>query len=427
MAKQFAATLLLLGLLSLGGCSTAEKPPQTDQSSTAGPNELAAQPQEPVQRKGTASAPPEATLQPIPTAEDEIATPAAVETAEIDAGFETPAEKPDPDEAAVAAQPSQVDVNEPVAAEPSEPNDVQAIEPKDVRSVEPNDVTAVEPDGAVAIPGEPDDTTTEPREADEETFTAPFYREYAKILKTYVLENGLVDYSTLDRRRLDLKAILMDLDELDPNVYQGWSNDEKLAFWINAYNLKMLDIITRNYPIRSSWWLRLTWPPSDIRHIKDIWTGYKFIVMDEEFTLDAVERRFFREMFDDPRAYLAITYASRSSPSLRRTPYRGEGIDRQLDQHVKGFLDGPQGIEIDRRDRVVRLPALFKPSWRGKEFVSRYGTDKKFKNRDSETRAVLSFLARYLPAEEVYFLEVENYRIEYRNFDWRLNDTSRSY
>ena len=427
MAKQLVATLLLLGSLSLAGCLTAEKPPQTDQPLATASKERAAQPQEPAEPEAAASDPLEATFQPIPTGEDEVVAPLPDETAETGMGLEVPAEVPDSNEAAVAVQPSPVDVNEPVAAEPSESNDEQAVEPNDVQSAEPNDLTAIEPDDAVAIPSEPNDTTTVPHEADEETFTAQFSREYARILKTYVLENGLVDYSTLDRRRLELKAILAKLDELDPSVYRAWSTDEKLAFWINAYNLKMLEIITRNYPIRSSWWLRLTWPPSDIRHIKDIWTGHKFIVMDEEFTLAEVERRFFREMFDDPRAYLAITYASRSSPSLRQTPYQGERIDRQLDQHVRRFLAGPQGIQIDRRDRIVRLSALFKPSWRGREFVNRFGTDKKFKSRDPETRAVLSFLTRYLPPEDVYFLEVENYRIEYMNFDWRLNDTSRSY
>ena len=248
--------------------------------------------------------------------------------------------------------------------------------------------------------------------------------DYAEVLAKYVDDNGRVNYTGLSRDRKPLDNYIKSL--ASPST-DGWGEQDWIAFWINAYNLKMLDIITRNYPIRSSWWLRLPWPPSDIRHIRDIWTSYKFIVMDEEFTLDAVERRFFRKAFDDPRAYLAITYASRSSPSLRRTPYRGEGIDRQLDQHVRGFLAGPQGIQIDRRNRVVRLPALFKPSWRGKEFVSRYGTDKKFKDRDPETRAVLNFVTGYLPPEDVYFLEVENYRIEYRNFDWRLNDTSKGY
>jgi hypothetical protein len=76
---------------------------------------------------------------------------------------------------------------------------------------------------------------------------------------------------------------------------------------------------------------------------------------------------------------------------------------------------------------VVRLSALFKPNWRGKEFVGRYGTDKKFKAHDPETRAVLNFLTTCLPREDVEFLEVENYTLEYLNFDWRLNDTARGY
>ena len=76
---------------------------------------------------------------------------------------------------------------------------------------------------------------------------------------------------------------------------------------------------------------------------------------------------------------------------------------------------------------MVRLSALFKPGWRGKEFVGRYGTDKKFKSRDPETRAVLNFLTNYLSREDVEFLEVENYSLEYLNFDWRLNDTSKGY
>ena len=207
----------------------------------------------------------------------------------------------------------------------------------------------------------------------------------------------------------------------------GWSNDEKLAFWINTYNLKLLDIIVRNYPIQSSWWLRLTWPPSDIRHIPGIWTDYKFIVMGEEFTLAEVERRFFHRTFNDPRVYLAINYACRSGPPLRRKPYEGEHLAQQLDEQVKAFLAGPQDFRIDRQAMVVYLSAIFKPTWRGKEFVARYGTDKKFKDRDPETRAVLNFITGYLSREDAYFLETENYTIEYMNFDWRLNDTSRGY
>jgi len=226
----------------------------------------------------------------------------------------------------------------------------------------------------------------------------------------------------LRRQRLKLKRLLSTPDELDPDLYAGFLKEDKLAFWINTYNLKMLEIIARNYPIQSSWWLRLTWPPSDIRHIGGIWSDYRFIVMDEEFTLGDVERRLFARLLAEPRAYLATTYATRSSPSLSRRPYRGATLTEQLDAQVKAFLASGNGLRIDRDKDIVYLSALFKPTWRGKDFVGRYGTDKKFKDRSPETRAVLNFLTRYISSEDVYYLEVENYTISYMNFDWRLND-----
>jgi hypothetical protein len=240
-------------------------------------------------------------------------------------------------------------------------------------------------------------------------------------LHEHVRKDGGVDYGRLRRKRLRLKQLLQVPDELDPNEYREWSDDKKLAFWINTYNLKMLEIIARNHPIQSSWWLRLTWPPSDIRHIGDIWSDYRFIVMDEEFTLGDVERRVLRRMAD-PRAYLAIAYCSRSGPRLRPTPYRADQLDEQLDEQVRTFLASDHGVWIDRDKNVVHLSALFKPTWRGKEFVARYGMDKKFKGRPPETRAVLNFLTHYLAPDDVYFLEVENYTIVYTNFDWRIND-----
>ncbi len=340
----------------------------------------------------------------------------------------------------------------------TEPNDVETVAAERAEGDEPDvpvpaempQSDAAEPMPALEKPAEPelnqpivstppvsmDDapdepvTTEEPSKptaADEPTpeAMAPFYRGYADLLQQHVRADGGVDYESLRRRRLMLRQLLAWADELDPNVYRQWSRDEQLGFWIDVCNLKMLEIIARNYPIESSWWLRLTWPPSDIRHIDGIWSDYRFIVMEEEFTLGAVERRFLSKTFGDPRAFLAITYASRSGPPLRRVPYRGEALDRQLDEQVRAFLTSDKGLRIDRAKGVVYLSALFKPTWRGKEFVARYGTDKKFKDRPPETRAVLSFVTRYLGPDDAYFLEVENYALEYMNFDWRLNDASR--
>ncbi len=331
-----------------------------------------------------------------------------------------------------AAQEDMAGPNEPAASEIAEQAAVtsRTVEPNEIRvqgpPAEPNQASTV---GPTVEPNEA--ATAESRKEQPQVTEEPpdpiisFYEEYGQLLNQYVREDGRVDYDSLRRKRLWIKQLLRTPDELDPNLYRTWSESEQLAFWINTYNLKMLDVIARNYPIESSWWLRLTWPPSDIRHIEGIWSDYRFIVMDEEFTLGDLERRFFHQRFADPRSFLALHYATRSGPRFRRQPYRGDELDRQLDEQVRTFLSTDQGFRIDRDRGVVYLSALFKPTWRGKEFVARYGTDKKFKDRPTETRAVLNFLTHYVADDDVYFLEVENYTIEYTNFDWRLNDASR--
>jgi len=406
---KLSAPALLLGVLWFAGCTQVKPPPQIEPAGGAESVRPAAEPnglQGQVQSIAVGDEPNEARTQPAWAERDSSATVDPVGTVPAGVVREARTENIAGMEGLTAVQEEPVDADAPVRDKAREPGDAKPAGPNSVRPAEPNTIPSV--------PAEPNDATTA-------TFT-----EYAEILKMYVREDGRVDYGALRRRRLDLKPLLMKLGELDPDAYQRWPRDEKLAFWINAYNLKMLDIVTRNYPIQSSWWLRLTWPPDDIRHIRGIWTDFKLVVMDEEFTLAEVGRRFFKA-FDDPRVHLALTYASQSSPILRWQPYRGDKLDRQLDEQVKQFLSSPRGLQIDRRNMVVRLSALFKPTWRGKEFVARYGTDKKFKNQDAETRAVLNFITGYLTREDVYFLEVENYAIEYMNFDWRLNDTSRGY
>ena len=454
MSRPFAILSLLPGLLLLfAGCTgvSPELPPPEPQASP------------PIRSVG-----PESSQISVTPPEDDVAeaTPPKGQEAGTDADRVTTAAIAAAPESEVKREPESTTTNEEAVAKPVPSVSLEAPpQPQVADTAEPNvpaqPETTLEPEATgigrteASGPAEPDATDVigpEPLETSESPLPTPteettaevpsqatdtdegetatlagFYQEYAKILQGYVREDGRVDYSSLRRKRLRLKHLLNEPDELDPNVYQGWPQEERLAFWINTYNLKMLDVIVRNYPIQSSWWLRLTWPPSDIRHIGGIWSDYRFIVMDEEFTLAEVERRLFRKTFGDPRAFLAITYPVRSGPNLRRTPYRGPDLDRQLDEQVRAFLSSDKGFHIDREKAVVHLSALLKPSWRGKEFVGRYGTSKKFKNHPAETRAVLNFLTQYISQEDVYYLEVENYTLAYMNFDWRLNDSARGY
>jgi hypothetical protein len=253
-----------------------------------------------------------------------------------------------------------------------------------------------------------------------------FYGKYAEVLKDFIDDKGMVDYTTLRRQRLKLKALLREFENLDPNEYRTWTKENKIAFWLNAYNIQMLKIITDNYPIRSSRILRLYpgWGPNSILHIKGIWTDYKFLVMDEEFALSEIDKRFFRKEFNDPRVYFALSRGSLSSPPLRNEPYYGHRLNKQLDDQVKRFLSRPLALHIDTEKQRVYLSSLFQSSSYGKEFVDKFAIDKKFKDHEPTTRAVLNFITNYVSRDKVSFLEIGNYSVKYMKYNWTINDGS---
>ena len=250
-----------------------------------------------------------------------------------------------------------------------------------------------------------------------------FHDKCAGILENYVDDKGMVDYKTLKRRKPELNQLLDEFAKLDPNVYNSWSKEDKIAFWLNAYNIKMLKIIIDNYPIESSRILRVLWGPDSIRHIEGIWDKYKFTVMDEEFTLKEIEQRFFRKEFNEPRVFFALSCASLSSPPLRNEPYYGCRLYEQLDDQAKKFLSSPRAFRIDKEKQIVHLSAIFHPTWYGKEFISKYGTDKKFKDQPPHLRAVLNFATNYISKQDLFFLERENYSVKYITYNWTLNDS----
>jgi len=252
-----------------------------------------------------------------------------------------------------------------------------------------------------------------------------FHDKCAKILSSFVGQDGMVDYKTLHRKRLELKHLLNEFGKLDRNEYSSWPKEDKIAFWINAYNIQMLDVIVQNYPIEASKILGVVWGPYSIRHIDKNIGGIskqKFIVMDEEFTLEETEQRFFRKEFDEPRIFFALGQATISGPVLRNEPYYGNKLYEQLDDQVRKFLLGGQGFQIDRGRNIVYLSALLHPDQYGRDFISRYGTDKKFKDQEPAVRAVLNFITNYISEQDTSFLEVENYSVGYINYNWRIND-----
>lgn len=265
---------------------------------------------------------------------------------------------------------------------------------------------------------------TEPDDSQRRSAT-PFHDKCVGVLRTFVNARGMVDYKRLRPERYELGLLLEELGRIDPSEYRSWSKEDKIAFWINTYNLQKLKVVVDNYPITaSSQILAAYWGPLNIRHIEGRIAAHRFLVVDEQFTFAEIERRFFRGQFDDPRVFFALTSASLSSPPLRDEPYYGHRLNEQLDDQVRRFLSSPLAFRIEREEAIVYLSAMFEVSSYGREFVEKFGTDKKFKDHPPTTRAALNFITNYISQKDVSFLELGEYSVKYMKHDWTINGVS---
>jgi hypothetical protein len=320
----------------------------------------------------------------------------------------------------VEVKPEPVKTEQAVQPEPNTPA-TPAAEPtaQATKLAEPNTQQAVMPK---PVQTETDSVKSQLTPPATNSTATHLFDQVTEFLKKYVNKDGLVDYKTLSHKKMEMVKLLEQFRKLDRNEYNSWSKDDKLAFWINGYNLNFIKIIVDNYPIESNRMLRLFWPPNSIKHINGIWNEHKFIIMDEEFTLQEIDQRFLQKEFSEPLAFFAISYASVSGTPLRNEAYCGRNLSTQFDDQVKKFLASQNGSKIDRENQKVYLSSILNSTWYGNQFIAKYGTDLKFKQQEPAVRAILNFLTKYVTPQDVDYLETGNYTVEFLRYDWTLND-----
>ena len=236
----------------------------------------------------------------------------------------------------------------------------------------------------------------------------PFsYQDYDEVLKAYVDDRGLVDYISLQANRGKLDRFNQSLGAVSPETYDSWSESKKIAFLSNAYNSFTLQSIIDQNPLKDS-----------IRDISGVWNRRKFLLAGEERTLDNIEHDILRKDFNEPRIHVALVCAAISCPPLRNEPYTAEKLDTQLDDQTAKFAASPHGFKIDKEDNKVYLSSIFK--WYGKDFIKTYGVEDKFSGNDKQ-RAVINYFSNELNSEDRQFIENQNYKVKYLDYDWSLN------
>ena len=232
------------------------------------------------------------------------------------------------------------------------------------------------------------------------------------------VRDGLVYYRALQGDRARLSRYIASLDS--PAVSAGiakWPDDQRKAFWLNAYDALVLQTVVSHYPIHGR---AAAYPANSIRQIPGAFEKTPHSIAGKSFTLDQIETTVLAE-FNDPRVYVAIGRGAIGSGRLRSEAFSTKNVDRQLDEAKKQFATTPRWAKIDMVGGRVSISPIL--SWRSAVFIKEYADDSfDLPKREPLERAVVGFLRPHLLDAEEEFIRKNTFQLTYEPFDWRLND-----
>ena len=210
------------------------------------------------------------------------------------------------------------------------------------------------------------------------------HESFNTLLMENVSEDGVVNYIGFAKNKRVLRAYITSLSENMPT--NNWTKEDKLAYWMNAYNAMTVDLILRNLPLQS------------IKDIDKPWNQRLWKLGDKWYNLDEIEHQILRKM-DDPRIHFGINCASFSCPPLLNEAFTSEKVDLQLEELAKTFVNDTRRNIIS--ENTIRVSKIF--SWFGKDF-KKNGT-------------LIDFLNLYATTP----INAKA-KVRYKDYNWDLND-----
>ncbi len=239
----------------------------------------------------------------------------------------------------------------------------------------------------------------------------PIHRPYDQLLDLYV-RDGLVYYRAVRAERGRLDRYVAALGAVTPATYQGWSREQKMAFWINAYNAFVLQGAASAYPPRGG----------SLRNVPAFFDKRPHRAAGRSVTLDQIENTILPE-FRDPRVYFALGRGANGSGRLKSEAYTAAKLEEQLRGQAAEFLQQQNHVKIDQLTGELAVSPII--GWHEAEFVaadSGAELGSRFAARSPLERAVIALIDPVLLPGERAWLEKENFKVTYQEFDWSLNE-----
>ncbi len=175
---------------------------------------------------------------------------------------------------------------------------------------------------------------------------------------------------------------------------------EQKAYWINLYNALTVKTVLEHYPVSSIREIRI----SPGLFSSGPWDKKLLTVEGVEVSLNDIEHRILRPIWQDNRVHYAVNCASLGCPNLQPAAFTSGNTEELLERGARAYINHPRGARFDGKKLVVS--SIYR--W----FESDFGGSR---------RGVIDHLRRYARGDLLRRLEA--YRGSFRHdYDWDLND-----
>lgn len=180
------------------------------------------------------------------------------------------------------------------------------------------------------------------------------HNRWQSLLDVYLIEDqegpNLFRYSAVtDRDRAVLNDYIASLEAVGITDY---TRAEQKAYWINLYNALTIRTVLDHYPVRSIREINIS--PGFFS--SGPW-GKKLVTIEGvDLSLDDIEHRILRPIWQDNRIHYAVNCASMGCPDLWPQAFTPENMEDILEAAAANFINSDRGVFIEGgRMRVSKI------------------------------------------------------------------------
>ncbi len=170
------------------------------------------------------------------------------------------------------------------------------------------------------------------------------HQEWHEFLNNNVITNdegiNLVDYANINPK--DLSSLKNYINRMSVINIDNYNRNEQLAYWINIYNALTVQTVASYYPVANIQEVNI----SPGLFSLGPWGANLITVKNTSLSLDDINNRIIRPIWNDPRTHYTLNNATIGAPNLSKHAFKGPILEQQLNEAASSYVNSLRGAQV---------------------------------------------------------------------------------